>query len=305
MFEEFVELRPAIKIGTAKDDVYITATKRGLVRVETEFRHHCILENVLYCKEAAHNLLSVDRMRKSGLEIVFIKHGVKINKQGMTILTAKTLNNSIIVSLKINLNKTAYNTVSQITNYMLWHQRLGHIGHSKFTKLKSMQMVDDIDLIHNVKPNNTLCEACIEGKMARLPFGHKNKDHVKRPLFRVHSDVCGPVQTPTLCNEKYYAIFVDDFTHYCVTYLLEHKPELFNVVKDYIAKSQAHFDLKIAYLYCDNGGEYLSNEMKNYLSEKGISYHLTVPDTPQQNGEAERMIRTITEKARKGQYRKV
>ena len=37
--------------------------------------------------------------------------------------------------------------------------------------------------------------------------------------------------------------------------------------------------------------------MKNYLSEKGISYHLTVPDTPQQNGEAEPMIRTITEKA--------
>ena len=40
--EEFVEVYPAIKIGTAKDDVYITATKRGLVRVETELGHHCI-----------------------------------------------------------------------------------------------------------------------------------------------------------------------------------------------------------------------------------------------------------------------
>lgn len=42
----------------------------------------------------------------------------------------------------------------------------------------------------------------------------------------------------------------------------------------------------------------MSSEMKNYCVEKGITYHLTVPRTPQQNGVAERMVRTITEKAR-------
>ena len=38
--------------------------------------------------------------------------------------------------------------------------------------------------------------------------------------------------------------------------------------------------------------------MKNYCVQKGISYHLTVPRTPQLNGVSERMVRTITEKAR-------
>lgn len=38
--------------------------------------------------------------------------------------------------------------------------------------------------------------------------------------------------------------------------------------------------------------------MKNYCVEKCITFLLTVPRTPQQNGVAERMIRTITEKAR-------
>jgi len=38
--------------------------------------------------------------------------------------------------------------------------------------------------------------------------------------------------------------------------------------------------------------------MKAYCSEKGISYHLTVPHTPQLNGVSGRMIRSITEKAR-------
>ena len=44
--------------------------------------------------------------------------------------------------------------------------------------------------------------------------------------------------------------------------------------------------------------EYLSNEMKTYCVGKGITYHLTVPRTPQLNGLSERMNRTITEKGR-------
>ncbi|KOC63589.1 Copia protein [Habropoda laboriosa] len=38
--------------------------------------------------------------------------------------------------------------------------------------------------------------------------------------------------------------------------------------------------------------------MKDYCVEKGISYHLTVPRTPQLNGVSERIVRTITEKGR-------
>jgi len=51
-------------------------------------------------------------------------------------------------------------------------------------------------------------------------------------------------------------------------------------------------------LYIDNGREYLSNEMKEFCVQKGVSYLLAVPHTPQQNDVSERMIRSITEKAR-------
>jgi len=54
--------------------------------------------------------------------------------------------------------------------------------------------------------------------------------------------------------------------------------------------------LKIVNLYIDNGREYLSNEMRQFCVKKGITYHLTVPHTPQLNGVSERMIRTIPEK---------
>lgn len=66
---------------------------------------------------------------------------------------------------------------------------------------------------------------------------------------------------------------------------------------------EAHFYLRLVNLYCDNGGEYLSNEMKQYCVQKKEkiiikSYHLTVPHTPALNRIAERMIRTLTERSR-------
>jgi hypothetical protein len=51
-------------------------------------------------------------------------------------------------------------------------------------------------------------------------------------------------------------------------------------------------------LRTDNGGEYLSTEFQNYLKAKGIKHELTVPYSPQQNGVAERMNRTLVESAR-------
>ena len=47
----------------------------------------------------------------------------------------------------------------------------------------------------------------------------------------------------------------------------------------------------------DNGGEYTSTEFQDFLKEKGIRHETTVPHSPQQNGVAERMNRTLQEAA--------
>lgn len=46
-----------------------------------------------------------------------------------------------------------------------------------------------------------------------------------------------------------------------------------------------------------NGGECRSAEFQNFLKEKGIHHETTVPHSPQQNGIAERMNRTLQEAA--------
>ncbi|GJU59039.1 retrotransposon protein, putative, ty1-copia subclass [Tanacetum coccineum] len=55
---------------------------------------------------------------------------------------------------------------------------------------------------------------------------------------------------------------------------------------------------KIKALRSDRGGEYLSQEFKDYLSENGIVQNLTSPYTPQQNGVSERRNRTLLDMVR-------
>lgn len=51
-------------------------------------------------------------------------------------------------------------------------------------------------------------------------------------------------------------------------------------------------------LRTDNGGEYTSHEFSQYCKDQGIARQFTVPNTPEQNGVAERLNRTLAEKAR-------
>lgn len=302
VFTSFTDLNNPLKISIAKNETFISATKKGTINVTSNMGIQGVLEDVLYCPDVPHNLLSVRRMQQAGMTIIFNQKGVEVTKGGKTVMKGKPLNNLIIVDFTIKrnmLNSIVHVNSIVNNNYKLWHERLGHIGKSKFLELKSNRMIEDIAQIDQVMPNDDLCEACINGKQTRLPFARvKTKSHIKRPLFIVHSDVCGPISPSTINNKSYFVIFIDDYTHYCVTYLITYKSDVFAVFQDYVAKSEAHFNLKIVNLYCDNGGEYLSTEIKNFCMQKGISYHLTVPRTPQLNGVSERMIRTISEKAR-------
>lgn len=217
---------------------------------------------------------------------------VKNIKNGMVIAERSGMFNMPIFEFK------AFSINIETNNlFRLWHERLSHISKGKFLEIKKNNLFCDNNILANVNPTNEMCEACLNGKQGRLRFEkRKNKEHITRPLFVIHSDVCGPITPVSIDDKNYYVIFVDQYTHYCVTYLIKHKSDVCTMFKDFAAKSEAHFNHKIVNLYIDIGREYLSTEMRNYCVKKGISYHLTVPFTPQLNGVAERMIRTITEK---------
>ncbi|KAL6326279.1 hypothetical protein AAG906_004776 [Vitis piasezkii] len=57
--------------------------------------------------------------------------------------------------------------------------------------------------------------------------------------------------------------------------------------------------LKVKCLRSDNGGEYIDKRFSEYCVAQRIRMEKTIPGTPQQNGVAERMNRTLNERARR------
>lgn len=299
-FSAYTQITSPLKINIAKTGAFIHALGRGRIDVTSNLGKQGSLEEVLYSPEVPYNLLSVNRMQKAGMEIIFNNEGVQIyNNKRCCIMSGITCNNLSKITLTINLQKALSLKASRNSNlYNLWHARLGHVNKQKFNNLKNM--IDDYSVIDNIiPPTDELCEPCILGKQSRLPFAKSKPERPNnRPLFIVHSDVCGPITPTTVDDKNYFVNFIDDYTHYTVTYLLHSKSEVLKCFQDYIAKSENLFNCKVVNLYCDNGREYLSNEFKDYCVNKGITYHLTVPYTPVQNSKSERMNRTLTEMAR-------
>ena len=79
---------------------------------------------------------------------------------------------------------------------------------------------------------------------------------------------------------------------------MKQKLEVLEKFKEFEVAATNEAGRSIGILRTDNGGENLSTEFQDYLKAKGIKHELTVPYSPQQNGVAERMNRTLVESVR-------
>ena len=80
--------------------------------------------------------------------------------------------------------------------------------------------------------------------------------------------------------------------------MLKHKNQAFKSFKQWKLLVENQTGNRVKVLRTDNGLEYLDNEFNEFCKDNGIVRHKTVRLTPQQNGLAERMNRTILERVR-------
>ena len=78
-------------------------------------------------------------------------------------------------------------------------------------------------------------------------------------------------------------------------YILKHKDDVFLCFLEWKALVERSTNQKLKALRTDNVGEYMSTEFQTYLKKEGVRHELAVPKTPEQNGVAERMNRTLVE----------
>ena len=115
-------------------------------------------------------------------------------------------------------------------------------------------MVNGLPLIEKL---DSLCEGCILGKQHRENFPSGKSIREKAPLEIFHSNLCGPMQTPSLASNHYMLTFIDDYTRKIWVYFLKYKSKVFEKFCHFKALVEKQSGQHIKVLRTDRGGEYI------------------------------------------------
>ena len=257
------------------------------------------LLDVWYAPDLGYNLVSTIELGKKGIEMWLqasdrpseVWHDESVlgymdpvegqyvfRLQGDSVSSSPTITNSAQMDTQAKQMKP-----KQIE---LWHARMGHLAYTSLSTLKGLSTGMDFT----------------DGTPAEICGPCKGRDQTRQPsrtpmsqssefLARVHSDLEGPFPS-TRQGYKYYISFLDESTGLIDIEFLKFKDDALKAFKDYktLREKQSGCQLKI--LHTDGGGEY-KGDFETYLIENGIHHEITAPYSPEQNGKAERLNRTI------------
>ena len=298
-----LEVPESIKVG---DGAYVEALYEGTIELEIKISENVTqvytMHNVLYAPDLAYNLLSVSKASKYDNTIEFKGNLCKItsNVNNELLAVAKKVGELWLVDCKKNLSDEAVYTTAveptKPTKNKIWHSRYGHLGANNLRKLVDGNLVEGLD--YKKCEDNEFCKACVEGKHHKQKFPKVGGTRAEEILDLVHTDVCGKMDTESLSRKEYFISFIDDKSRHAWTYAIRRKSDSFSVFLEWKSKVERSRDKKLKTLRSDNGGEYISEEFESYLRKDGIAHQRTIRKTPEQNGVAERMNRTLVEVVR-------
>ncbi|KAL0357030.1 UNVERIFIED_CONTAM: Retrovirus-related Pol polyprotein from transposon TNT 1-94 [Sesamum calycinum] len=159
----------------------------------------------------------------------------------------------------------------------LWHRRLGHFNFQGLKILHQKKMMTDLPQIQAVEG---ACEACLQGKQHKKPFPSGTSWRAKAVLELIHTDVCGPMRTPSHEQNRYFILFIDDYSRMTWVYFMREKSKVFKVFKKFknLVEKQSGRSIKV--LRSDRGKEYNNSEFDKFCEEEGIEHQTTEKHLP-------------------------
>ncbi len=139
-----------------------------------------------------------------------------------------------------------------------------------------------------------MCGKCIEGNHQRTSFPKHGVARPSKLLEIMHINVCGLMKTKSCGGAQYIITFIDDFSRKTNVYFLKAKGEVFDKFKAYKMLVENETNMKIKNLW-SLMEESLCPKNLMVFGECGIQWQTSALYTPQQNGYAEHVNRTIME----------
>ncbi|CAI5987003.1 unnamed protein product [Closterium sp. NIES-65] len=177
---------------------------------------------------------------------------------------------------------------------LLWHHRLRHPSLLRLRGMASRLLVSGLPRSLPPLPQGPgpTCVPCVEGRQRAAPHSSQFPP-TEAPFQTLHMDVWGPACVRGQGHERYFLLFP-----------LRSKGDVTEVLIDWIRATRLKLkqsfgsDFPGLRLHSDRGGEFSSGLLRAYCRARGIGQTFTLPNSPQQNGIAERRIGMVMDVAR-------
>ncbi|CAI7890487.1 unnamed protein product [Closterium sp. NIES-54] len=170
---------------------------------------------------------------------------------------------------------------------------LAHVGMNTIQSSAKHEVATGLDL-KSASGADLQCVSCIRGELARHNFPDQGSD-ADDVLAVVHVDLSGPFRVAAKDGSLYFLLLKDRKTRNVWVRPVAKKSDALHEFVQWLAVTERQTKNSVLMLCSDRGREFLGKQFTNFVNGKGIVHNLTCPYTPQQNGMAEREMRTVVE----------
>ena len=259
----------------------------------------CFLREAIHCPTTPFNLVSVSRLTDAGYRAIFEGTTVEIRSRNGTLLATgeKVSHLYRLHAAPAPANSTISHACTART-WDDWHRAFGHLNRAAVRRLKTKEMVTGMDV--DERKDFQQCAACIQGKAHVFPFPKESERKYEAIGDMTYSDLWGKARIPGIGGHNYFISFTDATSARSRVRFLKKKEggNVLKCIQDYVEFIRTQTGCKPRHFRFDNGKEYINQEVIDWLLSQGIEYELTAPYSSAQNGVAERLNRTIVERAR-------
>jgi len=193
---------------------------------------------------------------------------------------------SVLSAPSIDKTKSIWNCLT-ISGYRIWHQPVAHKNSTIFNSLIDGYTNDD-----------SMCTVCIQA-MHKTRFIRVPVKHTTKPFELVQSHVCSAPSRPTIRDNWYCILFIDDPGRFTSVWLLpnEKTETCTSINQSFEAEVDWMGNMTNCFGWDDWQGEYSIKPFRYVLMAHCTSCEHRPPYGHHQNGVAENMILTIIQTA--------